>query len=772
MGSSPTSPESKPSTQTALHLNAPDPNRFTVSKGTLRVDRFMNRFIMIGGIGVIMAVFGICFFIVAEVVPLFQSPSVKPVAEIETGVKHPLLVGSDEWTERPFVLSADGAITWIDPSASTTSTESLGLPEDFIIKSWTYSQHEQQLLLGSDNGRFVFVDIDYKPVFAEDGTRTIASAIKVARPEKVGNGPISGIAFKGGPSTRTVGLIEIDPDSGDQSLHLITYVRKRTLFGVGAFTPAERFELSEQLPGRPLKVIIGAEGHTLIVHLADERIAYFLRDDNEWILRQVFAPFEDGISIASVDFLQGEVSLNFTSNSGQNTIFSLTPNPENGLLFVQTKQLTPLTAGATHFSASVRNKAYLLSDDAILSLRYSTTEKVRWTTELNEPLADILLGEKYDHIFLLQRNGRLILSSLNDPHPEAGFKAFFGKIWYEGQNEAKYTWQSTGGSDDFEPKLSLIPLILGSFKGTFYALLFAVPIAIMAAIYTSQFLQPSLKNIIKPTMEIMASLPSVVLGFLGALWLAPILDTKVPSFVLFITFILGSAALVGFVWNQFSIKIRVLIPRGMEFVIFLPILVLAGWAGWALGPALERAAFSVFDPSTGTSNADFRLWWSQFSGSTFQQRNSLVVGIMMGFAVIPIIFTIAEDALSNVPQNLISGSLALGASRWQTTARVVLPSAAAGIFSALMIGLGRAVGETMIVVMATGNTPIMDMDIFSGMRTLSANIAVELPEAPHGGTLYRTLFLGALVLFILTFAVNTLAEALRHRLRERYKTAG
>jgi phosphate transport system permease protein len=141
----------------------------------------------------------------------------------------------------------------------------------------------------------------------------------------------------------------------------------------------------------------------------------------------------------------------------------------------------------------------------------------------------------------------------------------------------------------------------------------------------------------------------------------------------------------------------------------------------------------------------------------------------MGFAVIPIIFTITEDSLSNVPASLRSGSLALGASRWQTALRIVLPTASAGIFSALMIGLGRAVGETMIVVMATGNTPIMDLNIFSGMRTLSANIAVELPEAPHHGTLYRTLFLGAMVLFLLTFAVNTLAEILRQRLRERYK---
>jgi phosphate transport system permease protein len=141
----------------------------------------------------------------------------------------------------------------------------------------------------------------------------------------------------------------------------------------------------------------------------------------------------------------------------------------------------------------------------------------------------------------------------------------------------------------------------------------------------------------------------------------------------------------------------------------------------------------------------------------------------MGFAVIPIIFTIAEDSLSNVPGHLRAGSLAVGATRWQTAVRIVLPTASPGIFSAVMIGFGRAVGETMIVLMATGNTPVMDWSIFNGFRALSANIAVELPEAPEGGTLFRVLFLAALLLFCLTFAVNTVAEVVRLRLRQKFR---
>jgi phosphate transport system permease protein len=152
---------------------------------------------------------------------------------------------------------------------------------------------------------------------------------------------------------------------------------------------------------------------------------------------------------------------------------------------------------------------------------------------------------------------------------------------------------------------------------------------------------------------------------------------------------------------------------------------------------------------------------------TYIQRNTLVVGFAMGFAVIPIIYTIAEDALNAVPEHLRAASLACGATPWQMAISVVLPTAVSGVFAAIMIGMGRAVGETMIVVMAAGNTPILDWNIFNGLRALSANIAVELPEAVKDGTLYRMLFLAALVLFVMTFIINTGAEVIRQRFRKR-----
>jgi phosphate transport system permease protein len=272
-------------------------------------------------------------------------------------------------------------------------------------------------------------------------------------------------------------------------------------------------------------------------------------------------------------------------------------------------------------------------------------------------------------------------------------------------------------------------------------------------------MHPTLKGIVKPTVEIMAALPSVVLGFLAGLWLAPQVEKVVPGLFLapVVIPLLILAAVFG--WRFVPAIFRRRIRPGTEVALLIPIVLLGGWLSFQLGGAVERLFLS----------GDYRGWLLRVLGLTYDQRNSLVVGIAMGFAVIPIIFTIAEDALSNVPEHLVAGSLALGATRWQTALRVVLPTASPGIFSAIMIGFGRAVGETMIVLMATGNTPVMDWSIFNGLRALSANIAVELPEAPVGGTLYRVLFLAALLLFAMTFLVNTVAELVRLRLRKRYQ---
>jgi phosphate transport system permease protein len=370
-----------------------------------------------------------------------------------------------------------------------------------------------------------------------------------------------------------------------------------------------------------------------------------------------------------------------------------------------------------------------------------------------------VFAPKADGFVMFGARGEVTPFAVANPHPEVSLRTLFGKVWYEGYTGPAYVWQSTGGTDDFEAKFSLTPLIYGTLKGTVYALMIAVPLALFAALYVSEFMHPSVKAWVKPVVEIMAALPSVVLGFLAGLWLAPMVERIVPGlFVL--PLVLVAAILITLAgWRAVPIRLRGLVRPGAEVFLLIPVILVAGAVAFALGGLIEARLLA----------GDYRGWLLSALGLTYDQRNSLVVGVAMGFAVVPIIFTIAEDSLANVPQHLRAGSLAMGATRWQTAIRIVLPTASPGIFSAIMIGFGRAIGETMIVLMATGNTPVMDANIFSGFRALSANIAVELPEAPEGGTLFRVLFLAAFLLFCLTFVVNTVAELVRLKLRQRYR---
>lgn len=746
--------------------------RYEISPVTRKVDRAMTHFIKVGGISIIVAVFAIFIFIFSQIFPLFKGATINFISEWSVPEGDYVALGTDEWTEKPFLLSADGSFLFVDlADGGKTEVIRPEYPDGKELSALHYRPKAGYAVIGTSSGEFSFVKVEYSPVYQGE-QRTISASVKLEPYYPVGRAghPVRKINLAVSEAGRMVGVVQ---QVGDKiEVHAANMTLRRNLMGSGKLTYDKSHDLTGLIHGNPTDILINTRLDSVIV-ITDARKAHYLfLDKDGFVSRQIFEPFEDlaDDSIASADFLYGDDSIVFTSANGRNRVFSLfVAEGSNVRLYGQTKTFDNLPGPAGTFSVSLRNKAFLIGGEGFASLRYSTTESIRWEERLAFNVKHAGLSGKFDRILFLDDRNTLHVYELDDPHPEASFKAFFGKLWYEGANAPKYEWQSTGGTDDFEPKLSMVPLIIGTFKGTLYAMLFSVPLALLAALYTSQFASPAFKRYVKPVMEIMASLPSVILGFLAALWLAPMLETRVPSILLILTLVPLAILLFGTVWGKLPFDIRRRIPEGAEVLAVIPLIAAFGYLAWNLGPWLESLVFIGTDASTGRPIADFRLWWPQVTGATFEQRNSLVVGFIMGFAVIPIIFTITEDALSNVPASFRSSSLALGASRWQTAMRVILPTASAGIFSAIMIGFGRAVGETMIVLMATGNTPIMDFNIFSGMRTLSANIAVELPEAPHHGTLYRALFLGSMLLFLMTFIVNTLAEILRHHLREKYK---
>lgn len=406
-----------------------------------------------------------------------------------------------------------------------------------------------------------------------------------------------------------------------------------------------------------------------------------------------------------------------------------------------------------------RRKGFIAIDtNGTAHLGYATTGNILTSHELGELATSAMaIAPRSNYLLTTNTQGHTQVLALENEHPEISWGTLWSEIWYEGYAEPIHSWQSSSAANDFEPKFSLTPLLFGTIKAAAYALLFAVPIAIMGAIYTAYFMAAPMRALVKPGIEIMAALPTVILGFLAGLWLAPIIEDNLSAVIsIFITLPIG-LFILAWCWRLLPSNFTRRFDGWYGLLVVPPILLMAVSA-FVMGPFLEATFFG----------GDSRAWFRDYLNLPYDQRNALVVGIAMGLAVIPTIFSIAEDAIYGVPQPLINGSLALGATPWQTLTRVVLLTASPGIFSAVMIGMGRAVGETMIVLMATGNTPVMDWNIFQGMRTFAANIAVELPESEVASTHYRILFLAALVLFFITFAFNTIAELVRQRLRARY----
>ena len=776
----------------ALIERNPDPERFTVGRKTLILDRFMTHFIKVGGIGIIVAVFGIFLFILLQIIPLFQGAEVEEKATLDAGRSDGVLVGMDEWGELPFLLTKGGSLDFYPLKIDQETLQPVVKDGKYLLADSGVREYEPEfasavaewtafyfdtmsgtIVLGSDDGQVGLIKVEYKPEFTET-SRAINVDVSTEGPFAAAGetGKITHIDLYEDDTRRLVGTVrESGEEGGHNTAGIVVFEAKRSLFGSPELKLTDNFVITEGLTGEPKQILVGGRGDRVFIVQDNGEVAYYSLRDGKLSLVQSFLPFEGEGEIVSSEWMLGRISLSFVSSRGENEIWSSYLDEEKGhIIYARIKELPPFGGKVVNQDHSLRNRAFLVTGENEASLRYMTTGAIRWAGRFDFDAVNAFLGPKYDAMVFYDTEGVLHFLSLKDPHPEAGFAAFFKKIWYEGQPGPSYSWQSTGGSSSFEAKLSVVPLVFGSIKGTLYAMLFALPISVLAAVYCSQFLRPEFKRFVKPTMEIMASLPSVVLGFLAALWLAPMWENRVPSILCVVVLIPLGTILFGLLWGKLPQSIRLLVRPGWEFLVMMPAVIFFGWIAWNLGPVVEGIFFTVTDPATGLPVADFRLWWPEFTGADYEQRNSLVVGFVMGFTVIPLIFTISEDAMSNVPPYLTSASLALGASRWQTAARIVLPTASPGIFSAFMIGLGRAVGETMIVVMATGNTPVMDWNIFNGMRTLAANIAVELPEAAKDGTLYRALFLGAMLLFIMTFAVNTAAEIVRQRLRERYKT--
>lgn len=721
------------------------------------IDRLAKAVITVGGLATIVSILGMFFFLFREVTPLFTAPAAKLTQRMTLPsfltAEGPVQIALDEHREIAQVL-ASGGIQFIELASGQPIP--VELPADLKASRITAIAHgggnSPRYAVGTAGGEILLLKAGTTTEFSDKGERRKRPLIRSGRPIPLMTSSITQLAYRFNDREQVLALqskegrlmlVRLPADDAAGADPVVTELPQPT----GAVTALALDASLENL------YVGTTEGHVLHIGLSETGPAE---------VKGSYVVAVPPGAVTSLGFLSGDRSLVVMTADGSVSTWGLIRPAEDQSRWRLAKMhaLRSHAAPVTAFAPSQRVKGFVTADaKGHLFLHHATSEQT-WIRLSNgdSPIRALAFAPKGDGLIAFDGLGRLALYQVRNAYPEVTFDTLFGKVWYEGYDRPTYVWQSSSGSDDFEPKLSLMPLAFGTLKGTMYALFLAVPIAILAAICTSQFMHPDLRAKIKPIIEVMAALPTVVLGFLAGLWLAPLLERLLPAvagmaLVLPILVIVSSLA-----WYLCPPTITRRLRSGNEALLLIPILAVGiGGCLWA-NSSIEAWWFG----------GDVKAWLLSRLGIQYDQRNALVVGIVMGFAIVPVIYSIAEEALSNVPKSQIAGSLALGATRWQTVLRLVLLSASPGIFSAVMIGFGRAIGETMIVLMATGNTPILDWNWANGFRTLSANIAVEIPEAPHGGSLYRVLFLAALLLFVVTFVINSLAELVRQRLRDKY----
>ena len=849
-----------------------------------------------GGIGTIVAVLLVGVFLLVVAAPLFSPARVSPVAAAALAGGEPLAIGSDESGDVAWLLDdrglraigvARGEVLLERPAAESGlegCTAVRGIAGGLLAVAGFADGSFRTGRLGLESAYLDAADLPAELAPPGEGqairmddavvvrglggqlskvslVADLATAGGEALPAAIVDVDVTQLA--GGPlvaALDAVGNVRVESVASRRNM----LTGKRTTSTAGATIPAaDSF--------RPRFVRVSELGDQLFLLAADGGgRRYAIRSVKQPVLMESFTA---GGEVAAVGRLFGGTALAVAgSDGGVRIMFAARPAavardadrlPEDGLRMVTAREF-PAPAGTgpiTAIAASPRSRLFAVADAAgRVRLLHSTSG--RGLADLAAASASREAGAEGSDagrsgaqesartpvvpvaLAIPTRENRLLAAgerglaawSMAAGYPEVSLRTLLTPIWYESYPGAVNAWETTG-HEAFESKFGLVPLIFGTIKATLYSMLFATPIAILAAIYTSQFMHPRWKARVKPTIEMMASLPSVVLGFIAGLVFAPTLERMLMPVLtgLFVVPLVILAA--AHLWQLLPTGLRTSLA-GWRFPLVACVALPAGVASAvAAAPAVERLLFqgdfrSWLDGRDGSGFGGWVLamlplgglaaawivgrlvnpWlrrtgagWSPrqaglaslavFAGGavaavllavaaaafcdairldtrgglfgTYVQRNAMVVAVGMSFAIIPLVFTIADDALASVPEHLRSASLGAGATPWQTAVRVIVPAAASGLFSAVMIGLGRAVGETMIVLMAAGNTPLVSWNLFNGFQTLSAAIATELPEAARNSTHYRVLFLAALALFAMTFVVNTVAEIVRQRFRRR-----
>ena len=565
------------------------------------VDRGATGVITFGGIFIILSVLFIFVFIFAEAMPLFRGAKGErlgklSLAGVRGGTPHgtPLAFGADEYQKYLYEITPDAHLVVFRLADGATHRE-MALPglEGAAVTSASRGLAGDSLAAGTADGRVALSLVRFRPVFEGQVLKDLdidlrpKGVIAIDAAQRPVREVVSQVSAEG--ETLVAALV------GDDEI---------VLARVGEAPDGE------PAPEPALETLRTRDGEK-VTHVRLGRSALVAGTElgqlYNWDIGGAESRLTDVTKVSSAPLTALEFGL------GGNTVivgdrdgnlsgwFRARPSAEAEPAMVKAHDFERQGSAILSIGSSSRERSFATGGaDGSVVVRHLTSERtlLRFPGE-GRPADAVMITPRADGI-LVKRADDLERYSLQNPHPEFSWRAVLGKVWYEGYPQPEYVWQSTGATDDFEPKMSLVPLVFGTIKATFYALVFAIPLAVFGALYTSQFVHPSIKAKVKPTVEIMAALPSVVIGFIAGLWLASRVEAHLVPVLLLVVFLplFGTAGVLF--WDRLPYGLRRRLRPGTEVFVILPLLLLGGLAGLRDRARRWRRGSSAATSSSGS----------------------------------------------------------------------------------------------------------------------------------------------------------------------------
>jgi phosphate transport system permease protein len=533
-----------------------------------------------------------------EVIPLFQSTSGDLVATVQVHEarafpSNTTVIGSDEYQEVVFVL-AGKRLQLLRMPQGTPVPEVGGMLEvsGTVQSSVLIGQKGNRVSVATQEGMVMPVTITFRPLF-EGNSRTIMPHSQIGEPLRV---IPEGEKLVHHAHTQQDERQVVAAVTGSGDLWL-TQMEEPGEFSFSDEVTITRRQLKIPEQTTITHMVLDSFGRRLVAGTKQgELLEWLLKDGADEKVRRV-AVGEPGESITALNYLLGERTLIVGTQAGR--VMTWVPmNERKAPSPIPFRKVTAFQAhnGAVQaISPSQRDKGFLTADaQGQVILHHATTGQTILEFDwVSAETTALRFSPKANGGVWLGADGRLRTFSIDNPHPEVTFRSLFFPVTYEGYEDPEFIWQSSSGSDEFEPKLGLIPLIFGTLKGTIYAMILAVPLAIMGAVYTAMFMHPHLRAIVKPGIEIMAALPSVVLGFLAGLWFAPLLEKIFPAVLAGVLLLPVVIGLVCLLWQILPRSLAGLDKYGIDLLVIMVVVVVTVGMCLALNSSIEAVVFQL-----------------------------------------------------------------------------------------------------------------------------------------------------------------------------------